>query len=234
MLKLVHEYLNKTWDETGLSLERIRQNIMDADSSASISVSKLHRIFSDPNNKVSLEDLIQIVRDGFKRNPQELLAIIGEQEYVASKEVGYKGVSELIEEFERREVALRDHYEDRLEKEAVLRHNIHEAFIAEKDSFKQALELMETTYNAALKKRDETYERSVGHLKKQLIEKDDAILNAEAKFGAAIKSVKWWRFTAIVTSSVLTVAFAYLIWEITHFGRGATAILIQLVKEGLI
>ena len=234
MLKLVHEYLNKTWDETGLSLERIRQNIMDADPSASISVSKLHRIFSDPNNKVSLEDLIQIVRYGFKRNPQELLAIIGEQEYVASKEVGYKGAAELIAEFERREAALRDGYEDRLGKEAILRRNIHEAFIAARDSFKQALELLETTHNAALQKRDETYERSVGHLKKQLIEKDDVILNAEAKFGAAIKSVKWWRFTAIITCSVLTVAFAYLVWEITHLDRGATAILIQLVKEGLI
>lgn len=233
MLKTVHEYINIKWDETGLSLEKIRSNIIAANPSSSISVSKLHRMFSDPNYKLSIEELLSVVK-AMGQDPKEILAIIGEQEYVASKEVGYKGATELIAEFERREAALRDDYEDRLEKEAVLRHNIHEAFIAARDSFKQALELLETTHNAALKKRDETYERSVGHLKNQLIEKDDVILNAESKFGAAIKSVKWWRFTAIITCSVLTVAFAYLVWEITHLDRGATAILIQLVKDGLI
>lgn len=233
MLKTVHEYINIKWDETGLSLEKIRSNIIAANPSSSISVSKLHRMFSDPNYKLSIEELLSVVK-AMGQDPKEILAIIGEQEYVASKEVGYKGATELIAEFERREAALRDDYEDRLEKEVVLRHNIHEAFIAARDSFKQALELLETTHNAALKKRDETYERSVGHLKNQLIEKDDVILNAESKFGAAIKSVKWWRFTAIITCSVLTVAFAYLVWEITHLDRGATAILIQLVKDGLI
>lgn len=233
MLKTVHEYINIKWDETGLSLEKIRANIISANPSSSISVSKLHRMFSDPNYKLSIEELLSVVK-AMGQDPKEILAVIGEQEYVASKDVGYKGAAELIAEFERREAALRDGYEDRLKKEAILRHNIHEAFIAAKDSFKQALELLETTHNAALKKRDDTYERSVGHLKKQLIEKDDVILNAESKFGAAIKSVKWWRFTAIITCSVLTVAFAYLVWEITHLDRGATAILIQLVKEGLI
>lgn len=233
MLKTVHEYINIKWDETGLSLEKIRSNIIAANPSSSISVSKLHRMFSDPNYKLSIEELLAVVK-AMGQDPKEILAIIGEQEYVASKEVGYKGAAELIAEFERREAALRDGYEDRLEKEAVLRRNIHEAFIAAKDSFKQALELLETTHNAALQKRDETYDRSVGHLKKQLIEKDDVILNAEAKFGAAIKSVKWWRFTAIITCSVLTVAFAYLVWEIMHLDRGATAILIQLVKDGFI
>lgn len=233
MLKTVHEYINIKWDETGLSLEKIRSNIIAANPSSSISVSKLHRMFSDPNYKLSIEELLSVVK-AMGQDPKEILAVIGEQEYVASKEVGYKGATELIAEFERREAALRGGYEDRLEKEAVLRHNIHEAFITARDSFKQALELLETTHNAALKKRDDTYERSVGHLKKQLIEKDDVILNAESKFGAAIKSVKWWRFTAIITCSVLTVAFAYLVWEITHLDRGATAILIQLVKDGLI
>ena len=57
MLQLVHKYINEKWDETGLSLEKIRQNIMAENPSSSISVSRLHRIFSDPTYKLSLEEL---------------------------------------------------------------------------------------------------------------------------------------------------------------------------------
>lgn len=243
MLKLVHEHLNNLWEETGLSLEKIRQNIIDRNPDASISVSKLHRIFSDPLCKLSLEDLLMLIRDGFRKDPTPLLAKIGGQEYAASEPVGYQGATALIADFERREAAIRKDYTDQLQKEAVIRENIRMAFTAAKEGFDKAVEVLQQNHEAALKKRDETYERAVGHLKQQLqidaeeyhnalASKDEQLQGVSEHAGAAMKSLKWWRFVSVVSSLALAGALMYLVWELTNLDKGATAVLIQMIKDG--
>lgn len=245
MLKLVHEHINQLWEETDLSLEKIRQNIIEKNPEASISVSKLHRILSDPLSKLSLEDLLMLIRDGFKKDPNVLLAKIGGQEYEDSKDVGYKGAAALIADFERRETAIRTAFTEQLEKEKVLRANIHQAFNEAKDAFDRAVSTMTAEHEAALKHRDETYDRAKNHLKEQLADdakeykkyikdKDDSLKIMSTHAGAAMKSLKWWRTTAIITSSALAAAFFYLVWELTNLDKGATAILIQMIKDGII
>lgn len=245
MLTLVHEHINHLWDETGFSLEKIRQNIVERNPDASISVSKLHRILSDPLCKLSLEDLLMLIRDGFRKDPNVLLAKIGGQEYAASEPVGYQGATALIADFERREAAIRKAYTEQLEKEAGIRKNIHAAFNEAKSAFDHSVEVIQQNHEEALKKRDDTYERSVGHLKQQLLidadeyhkavtAKNEQLQEMAEHAGAAMKSLKWWRFAAIITSSALAGAFAYVIWELTNLDKGATAILIQLVRDGLI
>ena len=233
MLKTVHAWFNDKWDLTGYSLQKIQSNIVARHPESSISVSKLHRIFSNPESKVSFEEVIMIA-EGLDQDPQELLAIIGGQEYRASAGVNYKGATALIEDFKRREEEIRKSYVDQLEKEAVIRENIRKAFTAAKEGFDHAVDVLQAQHEAALAKRDDTYDRAVGHLKTQLIDARDSIGKAEEKFGAAIKSVKWWRFVAVITSCVLVLAFSYVVWELSTLDKGATAILIQLVRDGLI
>lgn len=245
MLKLVHEHINQLWEETDLSLEKIRQNIIEKNPEASLSVSKLHRILSDPLCKLSLEDLLMLIRDGFKKDPNVLLAKIGGQEYEDSKDVGYKGAATLIADFERRELAIRKAFTEQLEKEKVLRANIHQAFNEAKEAFDRAVSTMTIEHEAALRHRDETYDRAKNHLKEQLAadareykqyikDKDDSLELMSTHAGAAMKSLKWWRAAAIITSSALALAFFYLVWELTNLDKGATAVLIQMIKDGVI
>jgi len=233
LLKLVHEYLRNKWDETGLSLEKIRQNIINKNPQNSISVSKLHRIFSDPTYKLSLEEMM-FITEALGQDPNELLAKIGGREYAASKPVDYKGATALIADFKRREDDIHKMYTVQLEKEAVIRENIRVAFTAAKEGFDHAVDVLQTQHEAALAKRDDTYDRTVGHLKTQLVDARDALGKAEEKFGAAIKSVKWWRFVAVLTSCALAVSFMYVIWELQNLDKGATAVLIQMVRDGLV
>ena len=138
MLAKVHQFFNQMWADTGFSLERIRQNILDANPSASISVSKLHRIFSDPNSKPSFEDVIMITRDGFKRDPNELWAIIGGQEYAASAQVDYKGAAALIAEHNAQLAALEARYEAQLERGRATREGMQLSFTLALDEIKQS------------------------------------------------------------------------------------------------
>ena len=186
MLKLVHEHINQLWEETDLSLEKIRQNIVEKNPEASISVSKLHRILSDPLCKLSLEDLLMLIQDGFKKDPNVLLAKIGGQEYEDSKDVGYKGAAALIADFERRETAIRAAFTEQLEKEKVLRANIHQAFNEAKDAFDRAVRTMTAEHEAALKHRDETYERAKNHLKEQLADDAKEYSEPNLKYGRCL------------------------------------------------
>ena len=68
------------------------------------------------------------------------------------------------------EAAIRKAYQEQLDKEAVMRKNIHQAFLDAKEGFTHAINLLESTHAAALQKRDDTYDRVVGHLKTQLVE----------------------------------------------------------------
>lgn len=245
MLTLVHEHINRLWDDTGLSLDKIRQNILERNPSNSISVSKLHRILSDPTCKLSLEDLLLIIQDGFRKDANVLLAKIGGQEYAASEPVGYQGVTALISDFERRETAIRKAYAEQLDKEAVIRKNIQGAFVEAKNGFDHAVDVLEKTHAAALAKRDETYDRTVKHLKQQLAtdaeeyhkaisDKDDSLKTLAEHAGAAMKSMKWWRFAAVFSLFALAAGFIYIVWEVTNIDKGATAVLIQMVRDGMI
>ena len=245
MLTLVHQHINQLWEETGFSLEKIRQNIVERNPDASISVSKLHRIMSDPLCKLSMEDLLMIIRDGFRKDPNVLLAKIGGQEYAASEPVGYQGATALIADFERRETAIRKDYTQQLEKEAAIRENIRVAFTAAKEGFDKAVDVLQQNHALALKKRDETYERAVGHLKQQLqidaeeyhkalASKDEQLQGVAEHAGAAMKSLRWWQFVSIISSLSLASALVYLVWELTNLDKGATAILIQMIRDGVI
>ena len=188
MLKLVHEHINKLWDETGFSLEKIRQNIIERHPTESISISKLHRILSEPSCKVSLDDLLMVVQDGFRRDPNVLLAKIGGQEYADSKEVGYKGTTELLADFAKREAGLHSHYGDLLKKEAVMRRNIHQAFTDSTERFDRATELFET------------------HLS-ELKEENENLIKRNAKLETSRKAMFWGMLSALLSVVILFVIF---------------------------
>lgn len=244
MYNTVQTYLNIKRAETGISLVKIERYIDEHYPDISMSDTKLSKIFKDPKAKVSIEELFAIV-EAMKLGRMEILAILGEQEYRASAEVGYKGVTELIADFERRESAIRKAYTEQLEKEAMIRKNIHNAFTEAKSAFDHAVEVIQQNHDAALRKRDETYERAVTHLKKQLtidadeyhkalVSKDESIATLAEHAGAAMKSMKWWRFAAVLALVALASGFIYIVWEVTNIDKGATAVLIQMVRDGLV
>lgn len=188
MLKLVHEHINQLWEETDLSLEKIRQNIVEKNPEASISVSKLHRILSDPLCKLSMEDLLMLIRDGFKKDPNVLLAKIGGQEYEDSKDVGYKGAAALIADFSKREAGIHAHYDELLKKEAVMRRNIHQSFQDSTARFDRATELFET------------------HLS-ELKEENEKLIKRNAKLEASRKAMFWGMLSVLLSLVILFVIF---------------------------
>ena len=244
MLATVHAYLNRKRIEGGHTLGRIEQAISIKHPEISMSDTKLSKIFKDPKAKVSMEELFAIV-EAMELDKQEILAILGEQEYRASEGVGYKGATELIADFERRETAQREHYEKLLEKEAALRNNINIAFTEAKGAFDHAVEVIQQNHADALRERDAVYTRTVTHLKTQLetdaqeyhdalVHKDETLSTMATHAGAAMKSMKWWRATAVFVIAVLAGLFVYLAWELRNLDKGATSILIQLVRDGMI
>ena len=244
LLSTVHTYLNLKKNERGLTLGKIEQALSIKHPALSMSDTKLSRIFKDPQTKISIEELLAIV-DCMGLDKLEILAILGEQEYRASEGVGYKGATELIADFERREASQRDFYENQLAKEAALRKNIHDAFKEVSSAFDHSVKIIQQNHAAALQERDSVYTRTVTHLKTQLLtdaeeyhhaitSKDEALATMATHAGAAMKSVKWWRLTAVFVIAVLVVVFLYVVWEIRNLDKGATAILIQMVRDGLI
>lgn len=127
MLKIVHSWLNEKWDVTGLSLEKIRNRIIEKHPEQSISISKLHRIFTDENSKVSLEEVIMLA-EAFNSDPNELLALIGGREYVASEKVDYKGAEALLHDFSIEKAQIRQEYELRIGQSIKAREDTQLAF----------------------------------------------------------------------------------------------------------
>lgn len=234
MLNTVHAYLNHKRNERGLTLGKIEALIEQKHPELSMSDSKLSKIFKDSSYKLSIEDLFIIV-EAMGLDKREILAILGEQEYRASESVDYKGAAELIPEFERREAALVSYYKEQLEKEAVLRNNINHAFSEAKSVFDRTVEILRKDraseredHFAALKRRDETYDRAVGHLKAQLIDlkEENKLLRERAASAESARdqidkrmhNVFWGMLIALLT--VLGVFILFIIVDVPQIGAG--------------
>lgn len=240
MLKTVHQWFNDKWDLTGYSLQKIVSNILTRHPESSFSVSKLHRIFNNPETKVSFEEVI-LIAEGMDQDPNELLAIIGGQEYKASADVGYKGAAQLIAEFERREAEIRKDHAFQVARAAEIREAMHQSFSAAQEAFTTAVTVISKHRDEELAKRAEIQHSVVEHLQNQVIdmreqldEKDAAISKEKESAVADRKSLKWWRASAIVAYAILTSAFVYVLWELTNLDKGATAVLIRLAQDGLL
>ncbi len=127
MLAIVHSWMNEQWDKTGLSLEKIRNKILEKHPEQSISISKLHRIFSDPDCKVSVEEIL-LLAEAFAKDPNELFAKIGGREYQASEGVDYKGAEALLRDFAREKEEIRQEYEVRITQSIKAREDTQQAF----------------------------------------------------------------------------------------------------------
>lgn len=108
----------------------------------------------------SVDDLESLF-EAMGSDMREVFADIGEQELKASEKIDYKGADALLADFERREKIYKEHCDARIAYEVELRENLQ-------DSFHASLASLEKSHEAALKKRDDTYERSVGYLKEEL------------------------------------------------------------------
>lgn len=171
MLKIVHNWLNEKWDVTGLSLEKIRNRIIERHPEQSISISKLHRIFSDQNSKVSLEEVIMLA-EAFDSDPNELLALIGGREYVASEKVDYKGAEALLHDFSLEKAQIRKEYEIRIEQSIKAREETQQAF------------------NAITQKMEEQYRRNADYLTKLVEESKEYNANLTERAVRAEENAK--------------------------------------------
>lgn len=233
MLATVHAYLNLKKNETGLTLGKIESAISLKYPEFSMSDTKLSKIFKDPKSKVSMEELFAIV-DSMGLDKTEILAILGEQEYRASQGVDYMGAAELIADFQRREEAIRKDHAIQLAKAAEIREGLQHAFEKAERSFTLAVETIARHRDEELKKRDEIQVRVVSHLEQELIEKEEACTQLKERLAADTKSLKWWRAAATIGIGFLALMVAYLLWELINLDKGATAFLIQMVKDGVI
>lgn len=190
MFSTVHAYLNLKKNERGLTLGKIESAIALKYPHLSMSDTKLSKLFKDPNSKVSIEELFAIV-DCMGLDKMELLALIGEKEFRASQSVDYKGISELMADFQRREEALQ----------------------------------------LSFQKAEEAFTLAVDTISRRC---DDEIQRVHENNLSCCKRLKYWRIAAVVGFSILSFAFLYLLWELMHIDQGATAILIQMVRDGVI
>lgn len=124
-----------------------------------ISDSTLCRWFKGEGNP-SVDDL-EALFEAMGSDMREVFADIGEQELKASEKIEYKGADALLADFERREKIYKEHCDLRVQHEIQLRDNLQESFHASLTSLKKA-------HDEALKKRDDTYDRSVSYLKQQI------------------------------------------------------------------
>ena len=233
MLSTVHSYLNLKKNELGLTLGRIESTIAINHPDMSMSDTKLSKIFKDPKTKVSMEELFVIV-ESMGLDKQEILAILGEQEYRASKDVDYKGATELIAEFERREMDLRRDYDGQLVKAREIREGLQHAFNQAKEAFELSVATISDHRDKEIAKRDEIQRNVVTHLQNQLSETQADLFSAKKALAAASKSLTWWRVASATGFGILAAAFIYVLWEIMNMDKGATAFLVEMSKQGLL
>lgn len=92
-------------------------------------------------------------------NPRDLFASVGEQELKASEKVDYMGADALLEDFARREAIYRENCDQRVAHQIELRQELQK-------SFDTMVATLAREHEAALTKRDETYDRTTSYLKK--------------------------------------------------------------------
>lgn len=124
-----------------------------------ISDSTLCRWFKGEGNP-TVDDL-EALFEAMGSDMRDVFADIGEQEMKASEKIEYKGADALLADFERREKIYKENCDFRVRHEIELRDKLQE-------SFHSSLASLEKAHSDALKKRDDTYDRSVSYLKQQI------------------------------------------------------------------
>lgn len=226
LLATVHTWLNLKKNEKGLTLGRIEQSLSIKHPELSMSDTKLSRIFKDPKTKISMEELFALV-DCMELNKQEIMAIIGEQEYRAAQVVDYKGTNELIAEFERREAAMRADHDAQIIKATAIREGMQRAFEAAEEAFRVAVETISRHRDEELQNRERLQGEVVLQLQQHLADEHERV-------AAIRKSLKWWRAAAVIGYGILAGAFVYILWELVNLDKGVTAVLIRMVRDGLL
>lgn len=226
MRETAQKYLYLKYIESGLSYQQIIARIDQLHPDCSMSDTKLSNLLTKPGYKLSIDDMFAIV-DALKLDRREILSILGEQEYRASEQVGYMGTDALIAEFERRESSIRADHSVQLTKATEIRQGLERTLDEVRDAFKLAISALQDNRTAELANRDELQHSVVSHLQQQVLD-----LNQRA--ASLDKSIKWWRATAIICISLLTLALGYVVWELLTPGRGLTAFFTELVRNGII
>lgn len=152
MREIYTNHLIKLKERTKISFAALEQN-------TGISASTLCRWFKGEGNP-SVDDLERIF-EALGSDMREVFAAVGEQEFRAAEKVDYKGADALIADYEERIKIIRENCNDRVAHQIELREKLQESFHA-------SLHALETSHAAALQKRDDTYDRSVGYLKEEL------------------------------------------------------------------
>ena len=121
-------------------------------------------------------DELEKVFEAMGSDMREVFAAIGEQEMLASEKVEYKGADALLADFERREAIYRQNCDQSIAHQIELREKLQE-------SFETTIATLAQEHKEALKKRDETYDRTTSYLKQ-------AIENLEKKNAALMERMK--------------------------------------------
>lgn len=122
-----------------------------------ISDSTLCRWFKGEGNP-SVDELEQLF-EAMGSDMSEVFAEIGKQELIASEKVEYKGADALLADFSRREAIYKENCDQRVAHQIELREKMQ-------NSFDAMISTLSHEHDVALKKRDETYDRTTEYLKK--------------------------------------------------------------------
>lgn len=139
--------------------ERAKISFVALEGKTGISDSTLQRWFKGDGSP-SVDDLERIF-EALGGNIRDVYDQVGEQEMRASEKIDYKGADALLAEFAERIKIIQGNCDTRVAHQIELREKLQE-------SFGEAIKSLESSHAAALKKRDETYDRSVGYLKEEL------------------------------------------------------------------
>lgn len=230
MLRIVHDWLNEQWDKTGLSLEKIRSRIVERHNEQSISVSKIHRIFSDPDCKVSIDDIL-LLSEAFDADPNELFAKIGGREYAASKGVDYKGAETLLREFAQEREQMRAEFAARIDQSIEARKETQRAFDEAIAVFQTTVGHIEEQYRknadylTGLVERSEKYN---AQLTERAVRAEEAAAQAEARADSAEQENRATRKKLyklfFVMLGLLIAVFAFLMFimiaDVPYLGGG--------------
>lgn len=171
MREIYTNHLMKLKDRTNISFLLLEEK-------TGISDSTLSRWFAGKGNP-TVDDL-ELVFEAMGSNMEQVFRDIGEQELKASEKIDFRGTDALLEEFSRRESIYKENCDRNVAHQIELREKLQE-------SFDTMITTMSKEHDAALRKRDETYDRSVNYLKAQIdtLEKKNAALMERTKTAEA-------------------------------------------------
>lgn len=214
----IHGYLSAERAARGLTFKAIELQLAELHPDLSMSDSKLSNIFRNAD-KATVAELFAI-SDAMGLDPQGLFDVMRKQRSLAKDIIDYQSAAELISEHNRQIAAMEERHEALLERGKAIREGMQ-------DSFGLAIEALKEAYTHDLAQRDERYEDAVRKLRADFIK-------SETNFGAAMKSVKWWRGVAVGILGVVVFVVVYLIIDFSDIDTGLSNMLMRMIKEGLI